>query len=203
MRRGAEGARRIAGAVSSRIPLSEAAEMRAKLALRKAAGGGRPGQVLVIYAMLMVVMAMVVVFLVDAIPAFDMLTLFHSHAVGLSDGAVQWVATASAQGDPGGYLIYFAQDPYDPHHGIAYCATPDGPQIRVSDVRDGRVFCYAPRWIRPSLSYATGLPACGGAGEALVVRTEVDWPAYWQRPRLMGVTFTPRPVVVTRVFCVR
>jgi hypothetical protein len=177
--------------------------MRTKLALRKAAGGGRPGQVLAIYAMLMVVMATVVAFLVDAIPTFDRLALFHSHAVGLSDGAVQWVATTGSQGDPGGYLVYFARDPYDPHFGIAYCVTPGGPQIRVSDVRDGRVFCYAPRWIRPSLSYATGLPACGGAGEAIVVRTEVDWPPYWQRPRLMGMTFTPRPVVVTRVFCAR
>jgi hypothetical protein len=159
--------------------------------------------VLTIYAMLMVVMAMVVVFLVDAIPAFDMLTLFHSHAVGLSDGAVHWVATTGSQGDPGGYLIYFARDPYDPYWTIAYCVSPSGFQIRVSDVRNGMVYCYAPRWIRPSLSYATGLRACGGVGEAIVVRTEVDWPAYWQRPRLMGVTFTPRPVVVTRVFCVR
>jgi hypothetical protein len=203
MRRWIESAGRIAGVVSSRILLPGATEMWAKLASRKAAGGGRPGQVLTIYAMLMVVMAMVVVFLVDAIPAFDMLALFHSHAVGLSDRAVQWVATTSSQEGPSGYLIYFAQDPYDPYYGIAYCMTPDGFQIRVSDVRDGRVFCYAPRWIRPSLSYATSLPACGGVGEAIVVRTEVHWPASWPRPHLMGMTFTPRPVVVTRVFCVR
>jgi hypothetical protein len=177
--------------------------MWTKLASRKAAGGGRPGQVLTIYAMLMVVMAMVVVFLVDAIPAFDMLALFHSYAVGLSDDAVHWVATTGSQGDPGGYLTYFAWDPGDPYWGIAYCVSPSGLQIRVSDVRNGLVYCYAPGWIRPSLSYATSLPACGGVGEAIVVRTEVHWPAYWPRPRLMGMTFTPRPVVVTRVFCVR
>jgi hypothetical protein len=153
--------------------------------------------------MLMAVMAMAIAFLVDAIPTFDRLALFHSYAVELSDGAVRWVATTSTQGDPGGYLIYFTTDPYNPHYGATYCVSPSGYPIRVSDVRDGRVFCYAPRWIRPSLSYATGLPACGGAGEALVVRTEVGWPAYWQPPRLMGVAFTPRPVVVTRVFCVR
>jgi len=81
MRRGAENARRIAKAVSSRIPLSGAAGVRAKPALRKAAGGGRLGQVLVIYAMLMVAMAAVIAFLVDAIPAFDKLSLFLSHAV--------------------------------------------------------------------------------------------------------------------------
>jgi hypothetical protein len=172
-------------------------------ALRKAAGGGRPGQALTIYAMLMAVMAMAIAFLVDAIPTFDRLALFHSHAVRLSDDAVRWVATASSRGDPGGYLIYSARDSRDPLYGVAHCVSPSGYPIRVSDVRDGRVFCYARGWIMPSLSYATGLPACGGAGEALVVRTEVGWPAYWQRPRLMGVAFTPRPVVVTRVFCVR
>ena len=162
------------------------------------------GQVLVLFAQLLAVAAIVMVFMVDAIPVFMRLSRYQADAIREFENHIVWTPTADDGLGPG--YISLISGPWRCSPWV------DGGRIYRENLRSRPVICdllsdFLPpsgswnarlrRVMRVMLSYQPH-PACDG-GNAIVARAWVEWRG---GPfRLWRFTTIPGPIEVTRAFC--
>lgn len=167
---------------------------------RKRLARRQDGQALVMFAQLLFVAAIVMVFLVDAVLVFMRLSRYQANAIWLFENHIAWTPTANFGFGPG-YLSltngeWRCPPPLSPSHihwadlahlGHARCFLlldyiPPMPDVRLAEV---------------GLSVQSH-PACDG-GSAIVARAIVQWAG--PSVRLWRFNLTPSPIEVTRAFC--
>jgi len=166
---------------------------------RKRLARRQDGQALVMFAQLLFVAAIVMVFLVDAVLVFTRLSRYQTNAVRLFENHIAWTPTANFGFGPG-YLSLT--------NGEWWCSPRLSPnRIYWADLAYGPARCFLlTDYLLPMPDvqldevglYVQSHPACDG-GSAIVARAIV----WWVGPpvRLWRFNLTPSPIEVTRAFC--